>query len=614
MSRLVIYRGDERLAEHDLLREVVGLGRHPENDIVLDDRTLSRFHARIEKREDAYVVIDLGAQNGVHKNGERIEKESALESGDRIELGKYVAVFEQPRPPPRPTKVEKPSGQNGKNGHDVKHGRVPAPVPEPDPIADDLDIDFDDLEAELRDDDDDDLGLGRSADARTRAGNDVDKTGNLSDFDAGVSSVEYVPPKPTFVLLFNGMEVSRHPMTNDGLTVGRSKQCEIVISLLGLSRKHAKVYVTEDGVAVEDLGSQNGTWVNNQRIEGARVLRHGDLLNFYDYGVLFLEDADVEVGFPGAGFNQPPSTDQRSNGLLDDLSARETDLGDAPMSPPRPRQPTPRSPLTDQKDDAPRAGAAVAGRAGIGVAGGSPKTSLAPPPEETELGRARPTVKRNDDDDNGRFNMDELGDGSFLGDEFEDGASKDREPPSKGSAPIGTELIEGIDLSRGAGDEDLEADIAFSNAAADDDFISSSTDGDMGRLADKTSGGFEVQGLGGAWPADEDLERVLAQTHDVALITLDITLKNKPYAQIPLSTAVTRLGGDARCEVSLPKSAGLRPWHCTFLQMGSAVLVSRANRGAFVNVGGRDIDFSTLKNGDVVKVGNVEIKLRWRKG
>ncbi|MDP2343348.1 MAG: FHA domain-containing protein [Deltaproteobacteria bacterium] len=607
MNRLVIYRGDELLAEHELARAVIGLGRHPENDIVLDDRTLSRFHARIEKRADTYVVVDLGAQNGVHKNGERIEKESELASGDRIELGRYVAVFEivakkEKAKPANGHGVNGSVNGNGANGHGVNGHARNGKKPEID-----IDVDLDvDLDLDLGLDEDDDLAFDPDTDARTRSGKEDDKTGNVSDFDGGASSVEYQPPKPTFVVLFNGLEVSRHPLTETGISVGRSKQCEIVISLLGLSRKHAKIYASDDGVVVEDLGSQNGTWVNNQRIEGSRVLRHGDLMNFYDYGVLFLEDADVEVGFPGADFSPPPSTEQRGGGR-DDLSAQETNQAPGPITTgPRPRAPTTRSPLID-----------------VGPA------AVPPAGEETEMGRGRPATKKkrpspldDDDEDDSRLDLDDLGEGSFLGDEFEDGASKDRvKPTSKpASGAIGTELIEGVDLSRGAGDEDLEAEIAFAAASAGaggeeaDEFSGGNpTNGDMGKLADRTTAGFDVQGLGGAWPGDDELERVLSQANDTMTVTLDVTLKGKPYAQIPLSQAITRLGADARCEVALPKSAGLRPWHCTLLDMGGAVVVQRTNRGAIVEVGGKDIDVAVLKNNDVVKMGNVEIKLRFRK-
>ena len=73
-----IFRGDDFLEEVVLSRAVMGLGRHPQNDIVLDDRSLSRFHARVERRGAQFVVVDCGAQNGVHLNGERVNGESSL--------------------------------------------------------------------------------------------------------------------------------------------------------------------------------------------------------------------------------------------------------------------------------------------------------------------------------------------------------------------------------------------------------------------------------------------------------------------------------------------------------------------------------------------------------
>ena len=574
MSRLVIYEGDMQRAEHELARAVVGLGRHPQNDIVLDDRTLSRFHARIEKRDDNYVVVDLGAQNGVHLNGARIEGEASLQSGDRIDLGRYTAVFHAPTAKP---------AKNGKNGHAAAPTPVPATAPTPARASPkvavkapepDLDIDLDvDLDMDLDLGDDDDVGL--SSPGRPSSDDSFNEA----------SQVEYQPPQPTLVLLFNGMEVSRHPMADTGLLVGRSKQCDVVISLLGLSRRHSKIVTTDEGVSVEDLGSQNGTWVNNERIEGARLLRHGDMLNFYDYSVLFLEDGDVEVGFPGAGFS-PPNTG------LDDLGLKETDQALAPpVRVAKPRQPTLRSPLADD----------------------------APPDDETALGRARPR-RRTDEG----LNLDDLGEGSYLGDEFEDGASKQRDnpllddddldevmAPSPPAGGMGTELIDSPDLSRGAGDEDLEADIAFSSSSQDD-FVGPTTAGDLPRLNDKTSTAIEGLGGAGAWPTDDDLERAM-MVLEATSVTLEVSLKGRSYAQIPLSQPVMRLGSDPRCEISIPKSSGLRPWHVTFSQVGATVLVVRTNASAVIEQHGREVDAAILGNGDTIKLGKVEIMLRMRR-
>ena len=50
------------------------------------------------------------------------------------------------------------------------------------------------------------------------------------------------------------------------------------MNLSGVSRLHARIRVTVAGATVEDLDSKNGTYVNSQRIVGARRLIHGDKL------------------------------------------------------------------------------------------------------------------------------------------------------------------------------------------------------------------------------------------------------------------------------------------------------------------------------------------------
>jgi pSer/pThr/pTyr-binding forkhead associated (FHA) protein len=62
------------------------------------------------------------------------------------------------------------------------------------------------------------------------------------------------------------------------LTLGRSAECDISIPSDEISRHHAKLQVVPDGVMVEDMGSANGTFVNNQRVHGPTLMRHGDEL------------------------------------------------------------------------------------------------------------------------------------------------------------------------------------------------------------------------------------------------------------------------------------------------------------------------------------------------
>ena len=62
------------------------------------------------------------------------------------------------------------------------------------------------------------------------------------------------------------------------LIVGRNPDCAISIPSDEISRHHAKLQVVPDGVMVEDMGSANGTFVNNQRVHAGTLLKAGDEL------------------------------------------------------------------------------------------------------------------------------------------------------------------------------------------------------------------------------------------------------------------------------------------------------------------------------------------------
>jgi pSer/pThr/pTyr-binding forkhead associated (FHA) protein len=61
--------------------------------------------------------------------------------------------------------------------------------------------------------------------------------------------------------------------------VGRAPECQLRLEEASLSRKHARLIPTEDGVIVEDLGSTNGTFLNNERVQRA-VAKPGDEIGF----------------------------------------------------------------------------------------------------------------------------------------------------------------------------------------------------------------------------------------------------------------------------------------------------------------------------------------------
>jgi serine/threonine protein kinase len=73
----------------------IGFGKK-KNDLHLDDDYVSRAHARIDRQEGEYVLMDLKSKNGTKVNGRRLEAYApqTLVSGDQIEMGDTLMVFE----------------------------------------------------------------------------------------------------------------------------------------------------------------------------------------------------------------------------------------------------------------------------------------------------------------------------------------------------------------------------------------------------------------------------------------------------------------------------------------------------------------------------------------
>ncbi len=74
------------------------IGRRPPSDIVFPFSRISRRHARLERREFDYFLIDLGSRNGTFVNGQPVGAEGCrLAGGDEIVLGGAVSLrFEDP--------------------------------------------------------------------------------------------------------------------------------------------------------------------------------------------------------------------------------------------------------------------------------------------------------------------------------------------------------------------------------------------------------------------------------------------------------------------------------------------------------------------------------------
>jgi hypothetical protein len=72
-----------------------------------------------------------------------------------------------------------------------------------------------------------------------------------------------------------------------GGTIGRSRDCDVVLDDAGASRRHAELRPYADGWELQDLDSTNGVRVNGRAIRGAQPLRPGDLVEIGSTEIVF---------------------------------------------------------------------------------------------------------------------------------------------------------------------------------------------------------------------------------------------------------------------------------------------------------------------------------------
>ena len=89
---LVLRRGANAGSSYRLESPTTTAGRHPDSDIFLDDITVSRRHAVIERSGDGFTVRDAGSLNGTYVNRERIDA-APLSGGDEVQIGKFRLVY-----------------------------------------------------------------------------------------------------------------------------------------------------------------------------------------------------------------------------------------------------------------------------------------------------------------------------------------------------------------------------------------------------------------------------------------------------------------------------------------------------------------------------------------
>jgi len=89
--------------------------------------------------------------------------------------------------------------------------------------------------------------------------------------------------------LFNTLNRDRLPLARFENSLGRSKHCDIVLNYPAVSRFHAVIARRRHGWVIIDTGSRGGTLLDGQPVERRAPLRHGQVLRFGNFDLLFCD-------------------------------------------------------------------------------------------------------------------------------------------------------------------------------------------------------------------------------------------------------------------------------------------------------------------------------------
>lgn len=94
--RLTVYFPEDSPTTHDFVGNKLTVGRLGDNDVPLDEASVSSRHAEIVLTDEGAVLRDLDSTNGTFLNREHITGEHPLSEGDEIHFGSVRAVFMEP--------------------------------------------------------------------------------------------------------------------------------------------------------------------------------------------------------------------------------------------------------------------------------------------------------------------------------------------------------------------------------------------------------------------------------------------------------------------------------------------------------------------------------------
>ena len=123
---------------------------------------------------------------------------------------------------------------------------------------------------------------------------ELDKTAVAESDTLKIRLEEAKSSSPVLVVISGKPLGKSFYLAKETMVLGRDLAADISIGETSISRKHTEFTMTPEGISVKDLGSTNGTFVNDTKVEGSKVLADGDLIRCGNTILKFLKEGKIE--------------------------------------------------------------------------------------------------------------------------------------------------------------------------------------------------------------------------------------------------------------------------------------------------------------------------------
>ncbi|MGZ3616850.1 MAG: FHA domain-containing protein [Ktedonobacteraceae bacterium] len=266
-----------------LNRAVISIGREEDNDIWLDDETSSRYHAELVWDNGQVYITDCNSLNGVLLNGRRIRGTLVVKNGDLVEIGSHRFIFEVAERPIPLAEQDDPlmhhvrrlsiSLETGFPDNGRRLASASAPPTRPMDQETPFELDSVDLDHPVSQ-----LPLTIPGEFNIEASY-PDMLHDAKGFNPITPPIES-ERSASLCTICNGEMAGRSFLLDRSvLIIGSSAECNVIIQDASVASQHARFLYQSDGDYIQDFSGQNATGVNGVQLQGALLLRKGDIIS-----------------------------------------------------------------------------------------------------------------------------------------------------------------------------------------------------------------------------------------------------------------------------------------------------------------------------------------------